>query len=112
MSTIAQTPEPPYYAVTFTSLRSDFTEGYEHTAERMLELAAEMDGFLGVESVRGADGLGITVSYWRDETAIVAWKKQTKHAQAQQKGKSLWYNDYVVRISRVERSYTLSDSTS
>lgn len=71
-----------------------------------------MDGFLGVESVRGADGLGITVSYWRDETAIVAWKKRRRHAQAQQKGKSLWYNDYVVRISRVERSYTLSDSTS
>lgn len=106
MSTIAKTPETPYYAVIFTSRRSGVAEGYEQTAERMLELAADMDGFLGVESVRGADGLGITVSYWRDEQAIAAWKKQAEHMAAQQKGKSLWYEDYIVRVSRVERSYS------
>lgn len=105
MNPIAQTPEPPYYAVIFTSRRSNVTDGYERMAERMLELAAQMDGFLGVESVRGADGTGITVSYWRDEQAISAWKRQTEHEQAQQKGKALWYEDYVVRIARVDRSY-------
>lgn len=110
MSGIAKTPEPPYYAVIFTSRRSGVSDGYEQTAQRMLELAAQMDGFLGVESVRDADGLGITVSYWRDESSIRAWKRQIEHAQAQQNGKHQWYVDYTVRISRVERSYTISDS--
>ena len=111
MSPIARTPEPPYYAVIFTSRRSGVAEGYEQTAERMLELATQMDGFLGVESVRNADGSGITVSYWRDESSIRTWKGQTEHLKAQQNGKRLWYADYTVRISRVERSYTLSDKT-
>lgn len=106
MSPIAQTPEPPYYAVIFTSRRSGVADGYAQTADHMLELAAQIDGFLGVESVRGADGQGITVSYWRDEQAIAVWKKQSEHIAAQQKGKSLWYEEYVVRVSRVERSYS------
>ena len=105
MSSIAQTPEPPYYAVIFTSRRSDLVEGYEQTAERMLELAAQIDGSFGVESVRGADGLGITVSYWRDEEAIVRWKKQGEHRTAQETGKKLWYADFTVRVAKVERAY-------
>ncbi|MDN6858556.1 antibiotic biosynthesis monooxygenase [Pseudomonas sp. CAN2814] len=102
---IASTPRPPYYAVTFTSLRTELDEGYGVTAERMLELAAQQDGFLGVESARGADGLGITVSYWRDEAAIRQWKQQSEHRAAQQAGRSDWYSTFRVRISRVEREY-------
>ena len=64
MSKPAKTPEPPYYAVIFSSRRTEVVEGYEDTAERMLELAAQQPGFLGYESARGEDGLGITVSYW------------------------------------------------
>lgn len=106
MNPLAQTPEPPYYAVIFTSRRSGAAEGYEPTAERMLALAAQMEGFLGVESVRGTDGTGITVSYWRDEQAISAWKNQAEHALAQHKGKKLWYDEYAVRVSRVERAHS------
>ncbi|MDF3867436.1 antibiotic biosynthesis monooxygenase [Pseudomonas denitrificans (nom. rej.)] len=102
---IARTPQPPYYAVTFTSLRTELDEGYGATAERMLELAAQQDGFLGVESARGADGLGLTVSYWRDEAAILQWKQQTEHRMAQQAGRRDWYSVFRVRISRVEREY-------
>lgn len=58
---IANTPEPPYYAVIFTSERTDVDEGYAAMAERMLALARTQPGFLGVESAR--DGVGITVSY-------------------------------------------------
>ena len=105
MNPIARTPEPPYYAVIFTSRRSDVAVDYERTAERMLELAAQVDGFLGVESVRGADGTGITVSYWRDEAAVSAWKNHTEHLQAQHAGKTRWYDAYAVRVARVERSY-------
>jgi heme-degrading monooxygenase HmoA len=101
----AQTPEPPYYAVIFTSLRTDQDQGYGDTAGRMLTLAAEQPGFLGVESARGADGLGITVSYWESPEAIAAWKSVTEHRAAQQRGRSDWYSTYAVRIARVERTY-------
>jgi len=102
---LAATPEPPYYAVIFTSRRTDGDRGYGAMAERMAALAATQPGFLGVESARGADGLGITVSYWRDEASIAAWKRDTEHQQAQRAGRQVWYADYQVRVARVERAY-------
>jgi heme-degrading monooxygenase HmoA len=74
-------------------------------ADRMLELAAKQPGFLGVESARGGDGLGLTVSYWRDEASIFAWKRDAEHQQAQHAGRHRWYADYEVRIAKVERAY-------
>jgi heme-degrading monooxygenase HmoA len=102
---IAVTPEPPYYAVIFTSLRTEVKNGYDAMALRMVELGSRYDGFLGIESARGADGLGITVSYWRDEAAILAWKRDEEHQKAQQAGKQTWYSNYHVRIAKVERAY-------
>jgi heme-degrading monooxygenase HmoA len=103
MSDIANTPEPPYYAVIFTSLQSDDLEGYAATAERMLELAAEQPGYLGVESAR--EGLGITVSYWRDLESIRQWKSHAEHREAQRAGRDRWYSNYKTRIALVERDY-------
>jgi heme-degrading monooxygenase HmoA len=74
-------------------------------AERMLELAASQPGFLGVESVRGADGFGITVSYWASEADIAAWKAQAEHRAAQEAGKQTWYAAYQLRVAKVERDY-------
>ena len=71
----------------------------------MLALAAQQPGFLGAESVRGADGLGITVSYWADEQAIARWKANPEHQVAQKTGKESWYADYCVRVAKVERDY-------
>ncbi len=105
MSPIADTPEPPYYAVIFTSLRTEGDRGYAHMADRMVELAQEQPGFLGVESVRGADGVGITVSYWRSEEDIRHWKANAEHQHAQQGGQSTWYADYFLRVAKVERQY-------
>jgi heme-degrading monooxygenase HmoA len=102
---IANTPEPPYYAVIFTSLRAEGDRGYTHMAERMIELAARQPGFLGVESARAADGLGITVSYWASEEAIAAWKAHADHKIAQEAGQRVWYSDYQLRVARVERAY-------
>lgn len=102
---LALTPEPPYYAVIFTSRRTEGDRGYAATADRMVDLAARQPGFLGIESARGADGLGITVSYWRDEASIAAWKRDTEHQQAQRAGRQAWYADYAVRVARVERGY-------
>ena len=110
MDAIAETPEPPYYAVIFTSLRKPTPDdGYEATAARMVELAAGQPGFLGVETAR--EGLGITVSYWVDEASIAAWKAEAEHARAQQEGRDRWYSDYALRIARVERAYDRATST-
>lgn len=102
---LATTPKPPYYAVIFTSLRTDGDHGYDQMAARMVELAGQQPGFLGVESVRDDAGLGITVSYWESEDAIRRWKTQAEHRVAQEKGRAQWYADYQLRVARVERDY-------
>jgi heme-degrading monooxygenase HmoA len=104
-NSIAQTPRPPYYAVIFTSLRTEGDRGYEQMAQRMVELASQQPGFLGVESARSPDGLGITVSYWGSEEAIAAWKAHTQHKLAQETGQRTWYSDYQLRVGKVERAY-------
>jgi heme-degrading monooxygenase HmoA len=104
-------PKPDsYYAVIFTSQRANADPAYEPTAARMVELARSQPGFLGVQSARGPDGYGITVSYWTDEAAIAAWKKNVEHLLAQARGRSEWYDSYEVRVARVERSYGLKGS--
>jgi heme-degrading monooxygenase HmoA len=105
--TLARTPAPPYYAVIFASLRTEGDRGYGAMAVRMIELAAEQDGFLGVDSARSPDGPGITVSYWRDEAAIAGWRQNAEHLEAQRGGRETWYKDFVIRIAKVERDYTL-----
>ena len=97
---------PPYYAVIFTNQRTEHDdEGYAKTAERMVELAQTMPGFLGVESTRDETGLGITVSYWQDEQSIANWKANAEHASARQSGNEKWYEHYELRVAKVERTY-------
>lgn len=103
MSPIAATPEPPYYAVIFTSHRTDDSEGYAEMADRMMELAAQQPGFLGVETAR--EDLGITVSYWKTLESIQAWKRNAEHLEAQRLGHQRWYAHFRVRIAKVEREY-------
>lgn len=100
---IAVTPEPPYYAVIFTSERTDVDDNYAQMAERMAELAEQQPGYLGHESAR--EELGITVSYWDSLEAIRNWKKNSEHLVAQQKGRGQWYAHYKTRICKVERDY-------
>jgi heme-degrading monooxygenase HmoA len=100
---IAKTPETPYYAVIFTSERTEIEEGYGETADRMVELASEQPGFLGVESARNE--IGITVSYWADLESIKNWKMNAEHTIARETGRSDWYKAFKVRIAKVERDY-------
>lgn len=104
-STFANLPKPHYYAVIFSSLRTSGDNGYGHTAERMVELAKTQPGYLGVESARGADGFGITVSYWESEEAIRNWKATAEHVIAQETGIRHWYEHYELRVAKVERAY-------
>ena len=103
----AVTPVPPYFAVIFSSTRTPGDQGYGEMADRMVELAARQPGFLGVESARGQDGFGITVSYWESEAAIAAWRGQLEHRQAQQLGLERWYDHFEIRVARVERAHGL-----
>ena len=100
---IAATPEPPYWAVIFTSIHTADVEGYAAMSEAMERLGAEQPGYLGLETARGR--LGLTVSYWTDLDAIAAWRADLRHAAAQSQGRSKWYAAYKVRIARVERDY-------
>jgi heme-degrading monooxygenase HmoA len=93
------------FAVIFTSTRTDGDNGYADAAERMAELVSEQPGFLGVESVRGADGVGITVSYWQSEAAILAWRQHSEHRLIQVRGRSQWYSSFQTRVCKVEREY-------
>ncbi|WP_028612233.1 antibiotic biosynthesis monooxygenase family protein [Paenibacillus harenae] len=109
MSPFAKTPKPPYYAVIFTSKRTEGDKGYEKLAEEMAMLAANQPGFLGAESVRNAEGFGVTVSYWDSLDAIRNWKANDAHLIAQEKGKTVYYDNYVTRICKVEREYSLRE---
>lgn len=100
---ISNTPTPPYYAVIFTSVKMENDEGYNEMAERMVELAQQQPGFLGVESARNE--IGITVSYWKDLVSIKNWKEHAEHTIAREKGRSDWYKAFKTRIAKVERDY-------
>lgn len=100
---IAKTPKPPYYAVIFTSTRTEVDNEYSKTANRMVELAKEQEGFLGVESA--SNEIGITVSYWQDLKAIKSWKENAEHSIVRKKGRTEWYKTFKTRIAKVERDY-------
>ena len=103
---LATTPEPPYYAVIFASVRTPQDgEGYGVAADRMAQLASEQPGYLGVDSVRDPNGVGITVSYWASEAAIVAWRRNAEHTIAREQGRKSWYREYELRVAKVERAY-------
>lgn len=95
----------PYYAVIFTSQRTEGDNGYGRMTKAMEELASSQQGFLGIESARGNE-LGITVSYWESLDDIENWKENSVHKVAQEKGKKEWYKKYKVRVCKVERSYS------
>lgn len=105
MSGIANTPDPPYYAVIFTSKLKNKDPSYEKTALLMLEKVKSMPGYLGVETFNDEEGYGITVSYWENEEHILNWKKNKLHLSVQDQGKATWYEDYQLRVCKVERAY-------
>ena len=105
----AKTPEPPYYAVIFTSKRTEGDHGYEAMAQAMFDLALKQPGCLGAETARGADGVGITVAYFTDDASIKNWKQNAQHLVAQKLGKERWYSHYELRVAKVERAYAGPD---
>ncbi|WP_037886577.1 antibiotic biosynthesis monooxygenase family protein [Streptomyces sp. NRRL S-646] len=97
--------EPPYYAVVFTSLRTEADGGYGETAQRMGELVKEVPGFLGEDSARTPGGLSVTVAYFRDLAGIKEWRNHTEHRAAKAYGREHWYERYSLHIAKVEHSH-------
>lgn len=94
------------YAVIFASLRRSDFSGYDNMAAEIEQLALQQPGFLGMDSARGADGVGVTVSYWQSEEDIAAWKRHARHLVAQRYGQERWYSGYTLRVARIERGYS------
>jgi len=102
---MSKKPVPPYYAVIFSSIRTDNDAGYAETIEQMMALGTDHPGCLGFESVSD-EGQGISVSYWKDLDSIRDWKQVAEHLAAQKAGREKWYKSYTTRIARVERDYS------
>jgi len=102
-------PNTECFAVIFTSTRTEGDNGYAEASERMMQLVAEQPGFLGIDSIRGADGVGITVSYWESEAAILAWRENPEHRVIQARGRAEWYSAFHTRVCRVEREYRFGE---
>lgn len=100
---IANTPKPPYYAVIFSSMNTENIIDYAEMADKMVDLASQQEGFLGIESAKNE--LGITVSYWTNLEAIRNWRENAEHSIAREKGRKEWYKTFKTRIARVERDY-------
>lgn len=102
MSKLANTPEPPYFAVIFSSLRTEGDNGYAEAAKQILELARQQPGFLGYEGAR--QDIGVSVSYWDSLESIRAWKQHPEHRKVQAL-EALWYDESRIRVCKVERAY-------
>ncbi|MFI9809801.1 antibiotic biosynthesis monooxygenase family protein [Streptomyces sp. NPDC052301] len=108
-SPVTPTPEPPYYAVVFTSLRTgDDADGYGHTAEHLSRLVRDVPGFLGEDSAHTPGGLAISVAYFRDLDGIERWRRHPEHLAAKRRGRERWYERYVIHIARVEHTHAFA----
>lgn len=105
MTTPCELPEPPYYSVIFVNQKIQEDDGYADMADRMVVLARQQPGFLGIDTTRDESGFGMTVSYWKDIESIKLWRNHPEHLEAQKKGQTEWYQSYSLQIAKVERGY-------
>jgi heme-degrading monooxygenase HmoA len=102
---------PGTIAVIFIAQRTaDDDAGYGAAAAQMDALAAQQPGYCGIDSVRGTNGLGITVSYWADDIAAKAWRDHPEHAAIREAGRDRWYSRYNLHVAAVTRSYDWTKS--
>ena len=104
MSRIAQTPEPPYFAVIAPAVLRPKVAGYAEAAARLLAIAPAQPGFLGIEACV-EDGFAMAVSYWRSLDAIETWRSHARHLAAKQAARTRWFDAYITRIAQVQRVY-------
>jgi len=93
-------------AVIFVSQRNAYdAPGYDAAAAAMECLAEDQPGYRGIVSSRDGSGRGITISYWADDAAALAWRDHPEHTAIRERGRAEWYAGYEVIVTRVERTY-------
>lgn len=93
-------------SVIFVAQRTELdADGYARAAAMMDKLAAQQEGYISMDSVRGTGGLGITVSYWVTEASAKAWRDHPEHTAIRDAGRDRWYSEYSLHVAQVTRSY-------
>ena len=93
-------------AVIFCARRTDVDDtGYDAAAQEMDALAQLQPGYRGIVHARGADGQGITISYWDSEAAAKSWRDQPDHARIREQGRAVWYSEYQLQVAEIDRAY-------
>lgn len=85
--------------------------GYLDWAARLKAELVQMDGFISIErfqSLTDPDKV-LSISFWRDESCLAAWRNLESHRAAQKAGRGTMFRDYRIRIASVVRDYTLEE---
>lgn len=84
---------------------------YLDHAERLRPLLESMDGFISVERFQSLSQPGklVSLSFWRDEASVRAWREHPAHRIAQAAGRSDVFEDYRLRVAEVHRDYGLHE---
>jgi heme-degrading monooxygenase HmoA len=82
-------------------------EAYLDIAARLRPLLEAIDGFISVERFGSltTEGKYVSLSFWRDEAAVIAWRRQAEHHLAQARGRDEIFADYRIRVAEVVRDY-------
>ena len=83
------------------------TQDYLDIAAELRPLVEEFDGFISIERFESLTEKGkyLSLSYWRDEDAVTAWRQVAEHRNAQAAGRAGIFRDYRLRVASVMRDY-------
>jgi heme-degrading monooxygenase HmoA len=91
--------------------RDGYRQAYLDIAAQLRPLLEEVDGFISIERFESltAPGKILSLSFWRDEKAVAAWRQFEQHRAAQSYGREKAFKDYRLRIAGVIRDYGLTE---
>jgi len=89
----------------------DRTGAYLDAAAKLRPLLAELDGFVSIERFESLTQPGklLSLSFWRDEAAVAAWRNMPEHRAIQKLGRERIFADYRLRVAEVMRDYGLNE---
>ncbi len=93
------------------TMKDGKADAYFDLAASLKPALEEIDGFISVERFESTTTPGkyVSLSTWRDEAAVAAWREQTEHGLAQGLGKAEIFADFRIRVASVMRDYSLAD---
>jgi len=93
------------------TMKEGKADDYFGLAESLKPALEGIDGFISVERFESTTNPGkyVSLSFWRDEAAVAAWREQAEHGAAQDRGKSEIFADFRIRVASVLRDYSLAD---